>query len=618
MCGLVGIVKPEGLDIASSILDTCRDSLIHRGPDSFGSYQDACVYLGFRRLAILDLSPDGDQPMAVANESIWLVFNGEIYNFIELRSRLEKQGYAFTSQSDTEVLLYMYQEHGTEMFQFLNGMFAIAIYDKKYQRLILARDRMGKKPLFYLNYAGTFAFSSELRALRQIPDLPWSVNLDALGQYLRLGWIPNWSSIYEGVTKLPPGHFLQYDLTTQEICKQMFWELPPPIIDEIYTEEVWLNRIEELLWDAVRIRLRSDVPLGIFLSGGIDSSLVAAAASQSMSGNVTSVTIGFPDWEEDEWPIAQTTAAHLQINAVHRALYAPEMSILSNIMGHFDEPFADSSALPTALVCQAAREIVTVALSGDAGDELFAGYNHYIRAWQWRHLERIPLSWRQNLSQIFIPITAQDSQKRRFLRRLSYPVGSFGVGSIMYPFEDWVYDVIQPDLLIPTQKIVADFTTHLPSTNTFVLDQVQRNDLRYYMLNDILVKMDRMSMRHSLEVRSPFLDYRVVEMALQIPARLRVKNGQNKYLLRRLAERHLPQGVIDAPKRGFGIPLHEWLYNSMQTTSFRETLLTPVPGMPEPFMPGGAEQLWIMGLNNRALLAAVFRMLAYRWWSAAQ
>jgi asparagine synthase (glutamine-hydrolysing) len=616
MCGFIGVIERNGLTPDLSFLHGCRDMLAHRGPDAAGYYIDETTYLGFRRLAILDLSSDGDQPMCSDDEQLWVVFNGEIYNYIELRSGLEAKGYRFRSKSDTEVLLYLYREHGSQMFELLNGMFAIAIYDRREACVILARDRMGKKPLFYWAHAQGISFASELSALRSLPGFPTSFDNEALGLYLQLGWVPGWTCIYNGVKKLPPACLLRYDIRTGRMDDpQLFWSLPATEIEDAVSEDVWVDRIESLLWDATRIRLRSDVPLGTFLSSGIDSSLITAAAASQTQGNLSALTISFPDWADDEWPIAQQTAHNLGVHAIHRELRAEGAALLPEVMGHFDEPFADVSALPTALVCRMARETLTVALSGDGGDELFAGYDSHVRAWRWRGLDTIPLAWRRSPAHGLASFTSADSRPRRFLRRLGYPVGTWGVGSKLYPFEDWLASCVRPEYALMANQTEHMLDEHIERwPRSAPLDQAQRTDIRLYMLDDILVKVDRMSMLHSLEVRSPFLDYRMVELALRIPPSLRVRGGQNKYLLRCLARRHLPAAVVAAPKRGFGIPIRQWLFDSPYTNTFKELVSASTPSVPDPLVQGGGAALWANAETNPALLGALFRILSYRWW----
>ena len=615
MCGIFGLFsKNERIDVA--LLDSCRDTLTHRGPDMAGNFMDRGLYLGFRRLSILDLSAEGTQPMSSANGRYTLIFNGEVYNFIELRSELERQGEVFRGNSDTEVLLRLFTIYGVQCLDKLNGMFAFGLYDKVERTLLLVRDRMGVKPLFYWRQGNSFAFASELRALRGLPGFPSSIDPEALGLYFRFGAVPEWASIYHGVLKLPPGSWLRYHLDSGRIEGPVtYWDLPVVGEESGKKEEEWVDEIETLLWDATRIRLRSDVPLGVFLSGGIDSGLVAAAAAKQMSG-LTSLTIGFAGEAEDESAQASGTAHHLGLHAITRNVDLREgLGLLPQIMAHFDEPFSDTSALPTSLVCAEARKEFTVVLSGDAGDEVFGGYENHVRAWQWRAMDILPLGLRQAVGSLLAFLSPNDSLQKRFFRRMGQPVGQFGLGGKLYPFHDWMDGCIKPELNLSSERLVRLYTEHLPKwSHASSIDLAQRTDLRVYMLEDILIKVDRMSMMNSLEVRSPFLDYRLVELGLRIPSHLRVKNGQNKYLLRRLAARHLPKAVCTAPKKGFGIPIQSWLHTESSARNMVTMLAKASNGHIDPFLKGGAEQLWHLGQTNSALTSAIVQLLCYHWW----
>lgn len=616
MCGIFGYCWDGTNSQVIETLDRCRDSLRHRGPDMAGSFHDRGIYLGFRRLAILDLSVDGHQPMSTPDGRYTIVFNGEIYNFLELRAELESNGVQFRSHSDTEVLSKLYAREGIEGVQRLNGMFAVGIYDKLERTLLLIRDRLGVKPLYYWRHGKTFAFASEVRALRLLPGFPAELDCEALGLYFRLGVVPEWTSIYPGLSKLPPGTWLRYhmdDGTSEGPIS--YWELPPVSEEEGKTEDEWVDEIEALLWDATRIRLRSDVPLGVFLSGGIDSGLVAAAASKHLKG-LSALTIGFANESEDETTLALATARRLGLNAIVRNVDLREgMESLPSIMGHFDEPFWDTSALPTSLVCAEARKEFVVVLSGDGGDEAFGGYDNHVRAWKWRHADRFPAFLRRGIGSALAAISPADSRSSRVFRRLRQPVGQFGLGGKVYPFQDWLGQCLKPEFNLSAERVVSLYNRHLPRwSNASSIDLAQRTDLRCYMLEDILVKVDRMSMMHSLEVRSPFLDYRLVELGLKIPSRMRVKHGRNKHLLRLLAQRYLPKEICDAPKRGFGIPWPSWLSNEPYGRELVPILSEASNGYVDPFLDGGARRLWDLGRNNPAVKGAVVVALCYRWW----
>jgi len=614
MCGILGYYSDQPNSPGIEVLDRCRDTLRHRGPDMAGNFQDRGLYLGFRRLAILDLSTEGNQPMTSADGRYTIIFNGEIYNFLELRTQLE--GEVFRSQSDTEVLLHLYAKFGLQCLAKLNGMFAFGLYDKVERTLTLVRDRLGVKPLFYWKKGQILAFASEVCALRGLPGFPTGIDPEALGLYFLSGTIPEWTSIYPGLSKLPPGCWIRCHLDTGAMDGPVpFWELPPVQEEEGRTEEDWVDEIEALLRDATRIRLRSDVPLGVFLSGGIDSGLVAAAAAKQLAG-ITSLTIGFAGQPEDEAALALATARHLGLSPLLRNLDLREgMEMLPQIMAHFDEPFSDTSALPTSLVCREARKEFTVVLSGDGGDEVFGGYRNHVLAWRWRGMDRVPLSWRRTTGFLLATLSPHDSLPKRFFRRLGQPVGRCGLGSHLYPFQDWLNGCVKPELILHPERAIKLHNEHLPEwAGASSIDLAQRTDIRSYLLEDILTKVDRMSMMHSLEVRSPFLDYRLVELGLKVPSRLRVKNGRNKYLLRKLAARHLPEKVCRGPKRGFVIPFRSWLNHDSNTRALATQLAQNHNGCLDPFIKGGADRFWRLAIGNISLLTPLAMLLSYRWW----
>jgi asparagine synthase (glutamine-hydrolysing) len=618
MCGIVGVLRPGADAIPAAVFDGWRDRLAHRGPDQAATFHDRGLYLGFRRLAILDLSPLGHQPMSTPCGRYTIVFNGQVYNFAELRTELESAGVRFRGRSDTEVLLALYAREGVACLPKLNGMYAFAIYDRDARTLVLVRDRLGVKPLFYWRAGRTLAFASELCAIRDAPGFPRAIASDALAAFS----VPDWTCIHPGVRKLPPGHWVRFALDAPGDAEPVpYWDLPEVgELEDGRSEEAWVDEVDALLDDATRIRLRSDVPLGVFLSGGIDSGLVAAAASRQKPG-LACFTVGFRgEAEFDETPLAAATARRL---GVHMELLDVDLRRgireLPSVIGHFDEPCSDTSALPTALICAEARKHLTVVLTGDAGDEVFGGYRNHVRAWRWRALESLPAPLRRGAGGLLAGVSRPDTQLRRFARRLAEPVGRFGVGGTLYPFEDWQERALRAEFQIDAGELVRRYAAHLPAwRGASPVDQSQRTDLRTYMLDDILVKVDRMSMRHSLELRSPFLDYRMVELGLRVPSRLRVKDGRNKYLLRRLAERHLPPEVCAAPKRGFAIPIQSWLRDPDVSRAMRARLEAPTPGFPDPFAPGGAAWLWAAAQENPGIQRAVVIALCYRWWCEAR
>ncbi len=616
MCGFLGVVGRLRAQWNDESLDKARDELAHRGPDNADHYSDEKVYFGFRRLAIIDLSEAGNQPMVSDDGQIVIMLNGEIYNHVELRQSLQKKGIRFKGRSDTEVLLRLYQELGLSMLEHLNGMFSFAIYDSRYGKAVLVRDRLGQKPLFYHTSPSGIAFASEIRSLRSLGLCDQGLDSEALKLYLHLGFVPGWTCIQKGLQKLPPGSWLTYDLNSGVVHgPTTYWELPEVTIDESRCESDWLEEIEHLIWDATRIRLRSDVPVGVLLSGGVDSGLVAAAATAN--ARLQAVSISFPEWPSvDEWPLAQQTADALGMQVERRTVDSNAPGLLPKVMSHFDEPFADSSAVPTSLVCQACRQMTTVALSGDGGDESFAGYKYYLRAHRYRGLEKIPLPARKALSSILVGATRLESRGRRFARRLSMPVGFLGFGSGLYAFGDYLRGALRPEYVFEANRCAQLIEEHVrlwPGSQP--LEESQRTDMSLSMVDDILVKVDRMSMWHGLEVRSPLLDHRLFELSLRIPPALKINNGNTKSPLRELAKAHLPKSVMEAPKRGFVVPLWHWLFRSNATRSFREGFCTSEGPIADILEPGAGKNLWDKAEHEPQSLQVLFRLLAFQWWA---
>jgi asparagine synthase (glutamine-hydrolysing) len=566
------------------------DQLIHRGPDDSGVWVDAeaGVALGFRRLAIVDLSPAGHQPMTSSSGRYVIVFNGEVYNFGELRKELESRGHAFRGRSDTEVMLEAVSEWGLEaaVKKFV-GMFAFALWDRRERVLHLVRDRLGIKPLYCGWQGKTFLFGSELKALRAHPDFDPEINRDALALYLRYGYIPQPYSIYQGIRKLPPGHILSLGAGAQtplELSQTAsYWSA-----QEVYengaanpwrgSEDEAVEELDRLLRESVRLRMIADVPLGAFLSGGIDSSTVVALMQAQSNRSVKTFTIGFHAQEFNEADHAKTVAAHL--GTEHTELYVTPkeaLDVIPKLPTLYDEPFADSSQIPTYLVSALTRRHVTVSLSGDGGDELFGGYQRYCNARQfWKTVRGFPYVTRKALAG-FIRVCKPATYDRLvgglgpLLPRLARPSS---VGERMYRLAE-VITVRNPEELyrhlvsywkspmelVLNAKEAPDLLTQ--SSEWARLDDISQRmmflDLTTYLPDDILAKLDRASMGVSLEARVPVLDHRVVEFAARVPVSMKIRSGQGKWLLRQMLYRYLPPELVERPKMGFSVPIEEWL-----------------------------------------------------------
>lgn len=577
MCGLVGVAsKSVILDIGW--LSSARDAMKHRGPDDYGELwsSDRKVGLGHRRLSILDLTPLGHQPMQVEELGLHIVFNGEIYNHEELRRELVGLGFAFRSHSDTEVLLAAYATWGERCVSRLNGMFAFAIYDSAKKLLFLGRDRAGEKPLFYRLSHGVLQFASELKALMANPANDLRISAGALDAYLALGYIPGGSCILQGFNKLPPAHLLRFDLRSGEAQVSRYWH-PPEFIEEksSFSEVYLLDELENLLEDATRKQMVADVPVGVLLSGGVDSSLVTALAARG-SSRLQTFTIGFPGHGEiDETEHAQLIARHFGTR--HTGLMAEDATaeLLPSLARQFDEPMVDSSMIPTFLVSHLVRQHCTVALGGDGGDELFGGYPHYSRLlWMQQKLGWVPHSLRKSVSVLAGNCFPIGYKGRNWAQGLAADLSNglplttscFDVATRRNLMRDRAYLPLSAEMM----------RLEMLPVNSDMLQRATRMDFANYLAEDILVKVDRASMMNSLEMRAPFLDYRVIEFAFgKVPSRLKATTKEKKILLKRLAARVLPSGFDSQRKQGFSIPLKKWLQDGPFRNLFNEVLRDP-------------------------------------------
>ncbi|OGP78599.1 MAG: asparagine synthase (glutamine-hydrolyzing) [Deltaproteobacteria bacterium RBG_16_49_23] len=585
MCGIVGFLTFKSSEIPERpILQGMRDILIHRGPDDGGEYirpldeKGPFLFLGHRRLSIIDLF-SGQQPLSNEDETVWVIFNGEIYNFKELRERLNARGHRFKTDSDTEVIAHAYEEYGEECFKHLNGMFAIGIWDDRRKQLVLARDRLGKKPLYYSILPGTFLFASEMKAIMAYPNFPRKVAPPSLMKYLFYEFVPSPHSIFEDAMKLPAASYLIWQKGKIEINK--YWS--PFHAKEVknLSEEEAESKIIDLLRDSVRRRLMSDVPLGIFLSGGIDSSTIAAFAQKDVSGKVKTFSIGFEDPTFDESGYASLVSTFLGTEH-HEQMMTPEdlLAIVPKLPDILDEPMADASILPTYLLSKFTRQHVTVALGGDGGDELFAGYPTYLAHKLARPYESIfgflhPVAaFLGNLLPVSDDNISFDFKVKKFLSGIGYPDGirnSIWLGS--FPFSenekvlsDGIRSQFNRDRLV---EDISFYEKEYPLNDR--MTKLQYLDLRLYLQEAILVKVDRASMACSLEVRAPFLDYELVEFVMRLPSELKLKGFTSKYILKRAMKGWLPDEVIKRPKKGFGVPIAKWVKGPLKEL-FRDLL----------------------------------------------
>lgn len=579
MCGIVGKYNFTTQEpVSPGLIERMCDKIAYRGPDDSGVYTDGCMGLGHRRLSIIDLSPLGHQPMGSEDEEIWITFNGEIYNFQDIRKNLIGKGYKFRSQTDTEVIINLYKEYGEDCLKYLRGMFAFAIWDRSKSRLFLARDRIGKKPLFYYFDGKTFIFASEMKSIVADPGVYKKINFEALYDYFKYLYIPDPKTIYKNIYKLEPGHSLV--CSKEGMRKSEYWD-----VSFSDTVEAPLNVVSEellgILDESVRLRMISDVPLGAFLSGGIDSSAVVALMAGQKNGPVTTCSIGFDSEDFDEIQYAQTIATKFKTDHHEFTVKQNAESILKDLAYHFDEPFADSSSVPTYYVSKLARQRVTVALSGDGGDENFAGYEKY-------HIDNIenrfrglfPACLRRPLFPILATLFSRNNgaffqKAHTLLTSLSFE-SDYGYYLTQSEFDDQLWDrAVNED----TKKKIGDYDPFSVTQYYYQkadtenhLSKILYTDIKTYLTGDILVKVDRMSMAHSLEVRAPILDHHMIEYAARIPPWLKYKNGNKKYILKQAFSKILPRDLMYRKKMGFSVPLANWFRGELKEITFKSLI----------------------------------------------
>ena len=571
MCGIAGVLEFDaGSRPSSEGLARMGSVLHHRGPDDIGVYENGAVGLVHRRLSIIDLA-SGQQPMKSQDGQVCVVFNGEIYNYLELKESLERDGYEFKTRSDTEVLLALYLKHGIEAFAKINGMFACAFWDRRNDRLVLGRDRLGKKPMFYYQDRRRFLFGSEIKALLAHGGIERKVNPAALHEYLTHTYVVGENSILEGVKRLPAASVLI--LQNGQVTIRAYWRLHFDPRAQGPEEEV-IDRMGMLLREAVKRRLMSDVPLGAFLSGGLDSSVIVALMAEQSTRPVRTFTIGFEESDYSELEDARVVAKHLGTDHHELIIKPAGLKILPELVWFLDEPFGDSSAVPTFYVCQAARQHVTVALSGDGGDELFAGYMRYQRMNRYQRMALIPPWVRRGLVRPITSLLPFTTPGWNYLYALgNITDGGPASGCGIYPY-------------IQGQLYTGEFLNQLQGSNPFeaarrILAQVshldpvsqyQYLDTLQYLPADILTKVDRMSMANSLEVRSPLLDYTLVEYMATLPLSFKLHEGVSKYILRKFCAGILPPSVLTKKKQGFALPKDQWFQKDLSTYA-QEVLL---------------------------------------------
>ena len=596
MCGIVGIVRNDGKPVDEQLLARMNDAIRHRGPDEDGFYVNGSVGLAMRRLAIIDLK-SGQQPIHNQDRTSWIVFNGEIYNYLELREKLEKLGHTFYTNSDTEAIVHAYDEFGADCPKHLRGMFVFAIWNIPKQELFIARDRMGKKPLLYAEVNGKLIFGSEFSALLVHPDVSRDIDTDALDYYLSFMCIPAPLTAYRAIRKLEPAHWLRWRNGNIEMGR--YWQ--PDFTRKIdISEEEAGERTIEILRDAVKVRLMSEVPLGAFLSGGIDSSAVVALMSQESSERVKTFSIGFEEQDFSELHHARRVAEHVGADH-HEFIVRPDaVEILPMLVDHYGEPYADSSAVPTYYVARETRKHVTVALNGDGGDESFAGYERYIAMGLTEKYRKIPSFVRESMIREAVNMLPTDPTRKSKIKsaqRLLAVVARPKAGRYMHwmsAFNDELKEPLYTDSF-RQQTQGANATGILENwfkraNGIGMVDTLLLTDQMTYLPNDLLVKVDIATMAVSLEARSPFLDDHVIEFAASLPQNLKLRRLTGKYLLKKVLRKLLPSENLTRRKMGFGVPIGHWFRGKMQPF-LREVVLSEKALSRGLFKPEAVKQL---------------------------
>ncbi|MEU8174834.1 asparagine synthase (glutamine-hydrolyzing) [Microbispora hainanensis] len=619
MCGIAGTASTLTPD--PGLVRRMCDVIVHRGPDGAGYHHDEHAALGMRRLAIIDVAT-GDQPVRNEDGTVIAVFNGEIYNYAELRDELVARGHRLRGRGDSETLVHLYEEHGDDLVHRLRGMFAFAIWDRTRQRLLLARDRVGKKPLYWRADGSSVHFASELKSLAQDPRMSREIDLVALHHYLTYQYVPAPWSIYEGVQKIPPGHLLVWE--RGRVAVRRYWQpdrTPGGPVDEREAEE----RVRELLLESTRIRMVAERPVGAFLSGGIDSSAVVAAMAMQSSERVKTFSIGFEDSRYDERSKARMVAEHYGTDHHEMVVSGDMLDILPRLAWHYDEPFADSSAIPSFYVAQLSRRHVTVALNGDGGDECFGGYQRYALMNQAGRIPMLPRGLAAVSARVGELVTRRShgrSLPRRLGRLMQFAAEhpSRRYATLMSCFKpeqkiDLYSDRLRERLAETDSRLLLEEVFRRSTARTD-LGRILDVDLLTYLPGDLLVKVDIATMANSLEARSPFLDHHLLEWAARLPDRLHVRGGHTKALLKRAVAPWLPPELLAFPKQGFGVPLATWLRGELRDLA-HDVLTDDTARGRGLFRPGAVRDLLRRHADGSDHSARLWALMQFELWHRA-
>ena len=572
MCGIVGFSRVARAELDRARLDRMTRSLEHRGPDGDGFHLDSDIALGHRRLSIIDVE-GGDQPIYNRDGSLVIVFNGEIYNYKELREELVRDGCEFTTSSDTEVILHLYQEYGEKCLSRLDGMFAFAIWDGRARKLFIARDRLGEKPLYFQSIGNSILFASELKSILAAGLTEREIDVSSMDDYLAYGYVPAPKTIFQSVQKLPAAHYLTWQGGV--VSTQKYWSAQREAITTLSYADA-TKCLLELIENSIRIRLRSDVPVGAFLSGGVDSSLVALLAAREYRGSLTTFNVSFGESEVDESAYARIAAKVAGTDHHEIRVSALDLNEIPNLVCQFDEPFADPSSLPTYFVTREASRHKKVCLSGDAGDELFGGYSRYLPEPFESVLSELPLEFGRSLLSKIASVYPESYRGKGWLSRMSTS------GAARYQHKNGVFTPEERARLFrPEYRSIIDQSAYLyapyfseGNDSSCTPSSYMLADQNSYLAEDILVKVDRASMLNSLEVRVPLLDHKIVEFANSLPLQYKIGGGEQKRILRDVARALLPAQLIDRPKQGFGLPLQRWFQDAENKRVLTDVLLT--------------------------------------------
>lgn len=620
MCGIAGFTQFNHQFGSEQTLEKMGDAILHRGPDAGGVYLTDQVGFCHRRLSIIDLSESGNQPMVSHDGRFIIVFNGEIYNFLSLREELKKQNYPFKTHTDTEVLLALYEQIGKEVLTKINGMFAFSIWDTTKQTLFMARDRIGKKPLYYYKHENDIVFASELKAMLTLPEIPRKIRIDAVYDFFAYQYIPDPKTIFENIYKLEPGHYLE--ITETSFKKTKYWDISFAKQSK-HSEAEIKEELQQLLNECTKKRMISDVPLGAFLSGGVDSSGIVAMMAKNSEPKVTTCTIGFDSEQFNETEFAKAVAEQYHTNHHELTVHQNVKNDLEKIVSFFDEPFADPSLVPTFYVSELARQKVTVAIAGDGGDEVFAGYEKYTTDNIENNLRKLfPKIIRTTLLPSLACLLEKFNNtycKRgsSLLKSLSHePAMGFYITNSQITDEQWqgiISDETKNKIgsYHPSQ-ITTDYYDQCDSHDH--LSRILYTDMKTYLPGGILVKVDRMSMANSLEVRAPILDYKLLEFAATLPSNLKYKKGEKKYILKEAFKNSLPDDILYRKKMGFSVPLADWLRNEIKLLA-EQKLFNSTGGLSDYFKINEIKKLWVLHQSGECDFSTLlWSMLIFQMW----